>query len=75
MDDRIHRGREGMRDGPLIAALFSVAFVCLWIGFIVGGSVAMIDKVPERQAIEHGHAYYHPETGAFTWRDREATSE
>jgi hypothetical protein len=23
----------------------------------------------EQEAIKHGHAYYHPETGAFTWKE------
>jgi len=40
------------------------------LGALVGASgMASFQKFKwERQAIEHKAAYYHPETGAFTWK-------
>lgn len=46
------------------------------IGIFVGG-IAMVwgvDKIPDvylfqKEAIEHGYAYYHPQTAQFTWKE------
>lgn len=48
-----------------------------WFGFIlgcciVGGMVALMSAGHYRtKAVKHGAAYYHSETGVFTWRERE----
>lgn len=49
----------GLGCGILIAIL-----ACL--SSIIG---CVYTHVPMRDAIEHGAAYYHPETGEFTWKD------
>lgn len=51
------------------------------LGFFVGSFVMTLvlcwvlsDSVHKQQVIEHGAAYYHPETGEFTWRNQAAAA-
>lgn len=43
---------------------------CAFTFAIMGFAVEHFTK-PQSEAIKHGAAYYHPETGAFTWRNQE----
>jgi hypothetical protein len=47
----------------LLVAVFAIG---LGVGCIGTGTLA--DSFWMRQAIKHGAAYYHPETGEFTWK-------
>ena len=45
----------------LIGAIFG-----LILGFIIG--VSYTAEAYEGEAIKYHHAYYHPQTGEFTWK-------
>ena len=41
----------------------------LCLGLAIASNIDV--STMKQQAIDHGAAYYHPETGAFTWRESE----
>ena len=47
--------------GTVLVIVVTIAYA----GFCIG--VAIV----RTQAIDHGAAYHHPETGRFTWKERE----
>lgn len=50
---------------------FGCGFALAMIVMIIAMTLIMSDIcVPKSQAVEHGAAYYHPETGEFTWKDQ-----
>lgn len=51
-----------MRD--FISIALSVVLVV--VGLLIGEDAG--EKAMQSEAIKHGAAYYHPETGEFTWK-------
>jgi hypothetical protein len=49
----------------IIVSLFVAALVGTWSG------VMLQTKTFQKEAIQHKAAYYHPETGVFTWKTLE----
>ncbi len=81
---RLRFGRTGSPDGPPLYLLPSACFVCIIVGFVVGGIISQT-KQPRsfRHTFESGYIYscveldvllrcrkYSPKTGGGTWRKR-----
>lgn len=55
--------------------LITAPIGCFLIGFFLGLDIGwdrgakLMENTMRGHAIKHGTAYYHPQTGAFTWKD------
>lgn len=63
-----------MRDdeGP---AFFWGFVIGLFLASVFWWSVFENTTHSDAEIIKHGAAYYHPETGAFTWKDSDGATE
>lgn len=50
-------------------SLFIIFLVMFCFGAIVGDTMGIRSGTLKEQAIKSGHAYYHPQTGQFTWHE------
>lgn len=55
-------------DGATAFGFFAASSIALIVCFGVHGCT---NEEWEFEAIKHGAAYYHPETGEFTWKGEE----
>lgn len=48
------------------AALAGIGMLLAWAGGLIAG-MAIRESYWRAEAVTHGYAHYHPETGKFTW--------
>lgn len=59
-------------DTPLFVAIMSIVAL---LGFALGLLLGVTGRENHTNIVKHTDAYYHPQTGEFTWPDKKETGE